>query len=79
MWPVIQKKIREWYIVGIGLCIIAGGLFLASLPTSPSAAVNAVPPAAAAFARATAQPISRNTNIAAAAADATRANDRIYE
>ena len=79
MWPVIQKKIGEWYIVGIGLCIIAGGLFLASLPTSPSAAVDAAPPAAAALARATAQPISRSTNIAPAAADATRAKDQICE
>ena len=67
MWPMIQEKIREWYIVGIGLCMIAGGLFVASLPTSRSAAVNAAPAAAAALPGPTAKSISINATIAPAA------------
>jgi hypothetical protein len=78
MWPAIQEKIREWYIVGVGLCVIAGGLFLASLPTSPSAAVNAAPPAAA-LPRPTAQWISTSANIAPATTGATQAKDQICE
>jgi nitrite reductase (NO-forming) len=79
MWPAIQKKIREWYIVGVGLCVIAGGLFLASFPTSPTAAVNAAPPAAAAPALPTARPISTSANIAPATTGATEAKDQICE
>ena len=67
MWPMIQEKIREWYIVGIGLCMIAGGLFVASLPTSRSAAVNAAPAAAAALPGPTPKSISINATIAPAA------------
>jgi nitrite reductase (NO-forming) len=77
MWPAVQEKIKEWYIVGIGLCVIVGGLFLASLPTSPSATVNAAPPAAATLARPTAQPISTSANIAPASAGTTQAKDQI--
>ncbi len=75
MWPAMRKKISEWYIVGIGLCLLAGGLFLASLPTSPSAAVSAAPPAAAALPRPTTQPISTSAHIAPAIADTSQAKD----
>jgi nitrite reductase (NO-forming) len=36
MW----RAVREWYIVGIGLLLIAGGLALAAHQSSPPAAVN---------------------------------------
>ncbi len=41
MWVTILTTLREWYIVGIGLCLLAGGLFLATHQPSPSAAVAA--------------------------------------
>ncbi len=63
MRPTIQEKLREWYVVGIGLCIILGGLFLASFPASRTAAVHAAPVAAAALAGSTVQPISTNATI----------------
>lgn len=37
MWVTV----REWYIVGIAFCLIAGGFFLASHPVAPSAAGTA--------------------------------------
>ena len=30
MWETARAKLREWYIVIIGVCLIAGGFFLAS-------------------------------------------------
>ena len=38
MWAKIRAKLREWFIVAIGVCLIAGGFFLASHQPSPSAA-----------------------------------------
>ena len=38
MWAKVRAKLREWYIVAIGVCLIAGGFFLASHQPSPSAA-----------------------------------------
>jgi nitrite reductase (NO-forming) len=37
MWATARAKLREWYIVVIGICLIAGGFFLASHQPSPSA------------------------------------------
>jgi nitrite reductase (NO-forming) len=40
VWENARAKLREWYIVVIGLCLIAGGFFLASHQPSPSAALS---------------------------------------
>jgi nitrite reductase (NO-forming) len=40
MWEVARAKLREWYIVGIGLFLIAGGLTLAAHQNSPTPAVE---------------------------------------
>jgi nitrite reductase (NO-forming) len=42
MWATVRARLREWYIVVIGVCLIGGGFFLASHQPSPSAAA---PPA----------------------------------
>jgi nitrite reductase (NO-forming) len=39
MSPKIRAALREWYIVAIGVCLLAGGFFLASRPNSPPLAV----------------------------------------
>ena len=37
MWETARANLREWYIVIIGLCVIAGGFFLASHQSSSTA------------------------------------------
>lgn len=50
MSTAIRARLKEWYIAGIGIVLIAGGLFLASQHTAPSV------PATAATDRETAAP-----------------------
>jgi hypothetical protein len=45
MWETARAKLREWYIVIIGVCLIAGGFFLASHQPSSTAPSSTVPPA----------------------------------
>jgi nitrite reductase (NO-forming) len=47
MWETARAKLREWYIVIIGVCLIAGGFFLASHQPSSTAPSSTVPPAVA--------------------------------
>jgi nitrite reductase (NO-forming) len=39
MWTMLSK-VREWYIVVIGLCVVGGGLALAAYQNSPPASVD---------------------------------------
>jgi nitrite reductase (NO-forming) len=39
MREALRDKFREWYIVGGAVCLILGGIFLASMDSGPSAAV----------------------------------------
>jgi hypothetical protein len=40
MWAAIRNRFRDWYVLIIGLCIVCGGLYLASAAVSPPPATT---------------------------------------
>jgi hypothetical protein len=46
MWETARAKLRDWYIFIVGLCLIAGGFFLASHQCTQAAAADAQTPPA---------------------------------
>jgi nitrite reductase (NO-forming) len=47
MWETARAKLRDWYIVIVGVCLIAGGFFLASHQPSSTASSSAASPVTA--------------------------------
>ena len=56
MWTAIRARLKEWYIAGVGVFLIAAGLFLASQQAAPpvpaAAALDRQAPAPETVARA---------------------------
>jgi nitrite reductase (NO-forming) len=44
MWPLFRQRLRDWYILLIGICLILPGLLLAAHETSPSQTASDSPP-----------------------------------
>ena len=43
MWTTIREKLRDWYILLIALCFIAGGMFVASREIGPTGSTASTP------------------------------------
>lgn len=77
MWEAARQKLGEWYIVVVGVCLIAGGFFLASHQLSAPAPAALAQDSRAPTAAATAPPLVPKDAAARAAQQASESAAKV--